>query len=285
MQKNHKNIFRTELFSKKSYPLSGLESYLGEAASVSRQLTKSHRYAFRVRRSSDNAVMDIGFRNGESDVSTLLNFCNGGSGFVQLLYGCNGSIFANDNSGKEPRIVNSGTLDISNNKPAMVFDGSNDALWCANNVNIDIVNQPLYLNFIAAKTSASAYIICKNSDVSADIQYSLNASLNMAFYLEGATNNIATTSTASFVENIQTLHSATWKNGTMQCYNKGVAEGTTDSYSSSITSRNHLVIGARWNSGGQAVFLNGKLSEFCILKGNPKQTDFETKTKKYYGIV
>jgi hypothetical protein len=288
MKKNNKTLYRPELFSsKKQYPLSGLEGYLGEACSVARQLTKKHTKSFRVRRSNDNAVMDIGFMsNGELDIPTLMNFVGVNSGYVQLLYGCNGSVFACDNTGKEPRIANGGVVDINaNNKPNMIFDGSNDALWCSNNTNIDIVNQQLYLGAIFSTSGASAYLICKNTTVSSDIQYATNVGTNMVFYLEGTTNNASTSASNSITPNVQTLHSATWMNNTMQCYSRSVASGTIDTFSNNVTSRDYLVIGARWNSGGQSIFLSGKLSEFYILKGNPKQKDFETKIMKYFNIV
>lgn len=280
---------RVELFSKKKYPLDGIEFYLGEACSVSRQLTKSHTKAFSVRRSSDNSVLDIGFRlDGNLNINQLLDFVGSGSGFVQKLYGCNGSILLNDSTAKEPRIVNSGVLDVVNNRPTMIFDGSNDVLWCANNANIDILNQPLYIGLVNVIDTATtdSTILSKNTDSSATNQYMLKfESSKITTYLEGTGNNVGGANN-SITKDILYLNSFNWINNTMSIYVNGNTSGSPTSYNGNLTSRNFLTIGCRQStSSTQTSFTKGKISEFYILKGNPKKSDFETRTKKYYGIV
>jgi hypothetical protein len=439
-------MYRPYLFSKKNYPLSGLESYLGESCSVARQLSKTHTKAFKVRRSSDNATLDIRFTSkGELDTNTLLNFVGTSSGYINQLYGVNGNVFTNDNSSKEPRIVNNGILDrdldtnklnirfpnwfngglniinqgnfsntdlwndlgnctltSSNNtgivtgtggglvrcgqetllpslvgkrvflrckvrvtnsnalnillrvfdgtaiiaytltspvinqwytvygivtllnssgllkanisvnytegtstgkvmevqeflaldvtnygNPCMVFDGSNDALWCNNSASIDILNQPLYLNSVTNSSIArasSGYVISKNTDASTNIQFSQfkNANDTNTFFIEGTTN-ISQTSSDTIKQYIQQILSNVWSSNLGKSFVNNVSSGTNLNYSSTITSRNKLVIGARYSTTDtQTGFFQGKISEFHILKGNPKQTEFEQKQMKYY---
>ena len=80
--------------------------------------------AIRVRRSSDNTEQDIGFdANGNLDETALLNFVGAGSGFVRTWYdqSTNGFNAGNATTGQQPRIVNAGTIDKVNGKPALYF--------------------------------------------------------------------------------------------------------------------------------------------------------------------
>jgi hypothetical protein len=294
MKKNNKTLYRPELFSsKKQYPLSGLESYLGEACSVARQLTKKHTKAFRVRRSNDNAVMDIGFmNNGELDVATLMNFVGVNSGYIQLLYGCNGDILSNNNTSKEPRIVNSGILDTINNKATMVFDGLNDALWCSSTNNNDIKNQPLYISIVSLideTYSSDGWLLVKNLDSLANMQYSVqikNVNKQASFFIEGVSNNIASSDINSIVVNIANLLSFQWENTQMRINKNGTQNGVTDIFSGTLTSREFFTIGARQTTSSlQSAFFKGKISEIILLNGNKMQNIFDKNTMKYYSII
>jgi hypothetical protein len=83
--------------------------------------------AIRVRRSSDNAELDIGFTAiGDLDTTTLLAFVGSGSGFVTTWYdqSGNGRNATQATAGSQPRIVNAGVLDIANGRPGIRFNGS-----------------------------------------------------------------------------------------------------------------------------------------------------------------
>jgi hypothetical protein len=82
--------------------------------------------AIRVRRSSDNTELDIGFDiNNDLDTATLTTFCSGTNGFVTTWYDQTGN---NKNitqitAGNQPQIVNMGTIYTQlNNKPSMYFN-------------------------------------------------------------------------------------------------------------------------------------------------------------------
>ena len=90
--------------------------------------------AIRVRRSSDNAELDIGFdSSGELDTTALLAHVGTGgtdNGFIETWYDQSGS--GNDatqtSTANQPQIVSSGSVFTENGKPAVKFDGSNDLL-------------------------------------------------------------------------------------------------------------------------------------------------------------
>jgi len=94
-----------------------------------------------VRRSSDNAAMDIGFVNGLIDVSTLQSFCGAGNGFVTKWYN-QGSLNASGDvlqstAVKQPQIYLNGSIETWNNIPSVYFSG---AQYLCTAGNIQIVN-------------------------------------------------------------------------------------------------------------------------------------------------
>jgi hypothetical protein len=80
--------------------------------------------AIQVRRSSDNAVQNIGFVNGEIDTSAILSHCGAGDGFVTIWYDQSG----NNNNASEPdalrqfKIVIGGVICTLNGKPSLRSD-------------------------------------------------------------------------------------------------------------------------------------------------------------------
>ena len=78
--------------------------------------------AIRVRRSSDNAELDIGFTaDDDLDQVTLLNHCGAGNGFVTTWYdqSGNGRNATNTTAGEQPQIVASGVINSKNGKPTI----------------------------------------------------------------------------------------------------------------------------------------------------------------------
>ncbi|HED3230834.1 arabinofuranosidase catalytic domain-containing protein [Klebsiella oxytoca] len=97
-----------------------------------RQLSASYTGpAIRVRRSSDNTEINIGFTaEGDLDTTALLNFCGSGNGFISVWYDQSGNEFnaIRDNVSGQPRIVSEGVIDLIGSKPGVYFDGTSDAL-------------------------------------------------------------------------------------------------------------------------------------------------------------
>jgi hypothetical protein len=74
-----------------------------------------------VRRSSDNALQNIGFVNNVLDTASLLSFVGAGNGFVRTWYdqSVNGVNGTQTTFGRQVRIVNSGVMETLNSKPCL----------------------------------------------------------------------------------------------------------------------------------------------------------------------
>jgi hypothetical protein len=92
-----------------------------------RKLSKTyHGFCLRVRRSADNASLDIGFdTNGELDIATMLAFVGSANGFVSIWYDQSGNQknLTQVTQIYQPKIINTGTLITSNGKPFVGFYG------------------------------------------------------------------------------------------------------------------------------------------------------------------
>lgn len=86
----------------------------------------------RVRRSSDNAEQDIGFRNGWLDESALSSFVGSGDGFVSVWYNQGAGTYAESlvgaDAAAQPKIVRSGVINrLASGRPA---------IWCTAGNNL-----------------------------------------------------------------------------------------------------------------------------------------------------
>lgn len=96
-----------------------------------KKLISTATLAIRVRRSSDDATLDVGFSGNELDVASLMAFVGSGSGYVARIYNqVFPSAHFNPPAGVsiyQPRIVNAGVFDDK-----AVFDAINDCLQTTN---------------------------------------------------------------------------------------------------------------------------------------------------------
>lgn len=143
--------------------------FAGAAVAYSTRIPASSTYngpLIRARRSSDNTEADFGVApqpdaNGNRwlDTTALLAFCGAGSGFVTTWYdqSGNGRNAAQATTTRQPRIVNTGVVDIANTRPSLYFTGSafmlgvqmvasgglvvNAIAWPGNNSTMRLVSQ------------------------------------------------------------------------------------------------------------------------------------------------
>lgn len=90
--------------------------------------------AVKVRRSSDNTMLDIGFTdNGELDETALLEFVGAGSGYAQAVYDQSGNgrhvtdaalIASGYTTAIQPRIVNAGAIERIGSRPCLNYLGA-----------------------------------------------------------------------------------------------------------------------------------------------------------------
>lgn len=106
-----------------NYPVGSL----GSAYSLRKISTVFTGDCIRVRRSSDNAELDIGFIAGELDTTSLQTFIGVNTGHVIYWWdqSGNGNNIENTNVLIQPEIITSGTLNTLNGKPAIVFANDN----------------------------------------------------------------------------------------------------------------------------------------------------------------
>lgn len=98
---------------------------VADVASVAyslRRLSQSYSgSAIRVRRSSDNSTLDIGFSGDDLDLTALLAFCGSGDGFVETWYDLSGNNYhaTQITNGSQPLIVEAGICKLVNGRPSL----------------------------------------------------------------------------------------------------------------------------------------------------------------------
>jgi len=107
-------------------------SVLAAAAYGLRKLNQAYSgNAIRVRRSSDNQELDIGFAaDGDLNQSALTTFVGANNGFVSIWYDQSGNArnASQATVANQPQIVANGTITVQKGKPTLTFDGVADDL-------------------------------------------------------------------------------------------------------------------------------------------------------------
>jgi hypothetical protein len=120
------SLFGEPLFSIDHNDVLNNLTYPAVAAYSVRRLNKSYMgKALRVRRSSDNTTLEIGFLGDNLDTAAILAFVGGVNGFVDIWYDQSGNGYSMVSTvlSKQPQIVASGAL-ILNNKGKVALKGS-----------------------------------------------------------------------------------------------------------------------------------------------------------------
>jgi hypothetical protein len=122
--------YKIPTFQSGGAPFVGLlDLYPSAAAAYSVRLLKSDYAgsAMEVRRSSDNALQDIGFdANGDLDTASLLSFVGAGDGFVRTWYDQSGNARNKQQitASLQPKIISSGSILLSSGKPSIQYANS-----------------------------------------------------------------------------------------------------------------------------------------------------------------
>ncbi|MBC7937447.1 MAG: Ig-like domain-containing protein [Rhizobacter sp.] len=111
--------------------------------------------AVSVRRSSDNALQDIGFTaSGDLDLAALLAFVAGGDGFVTKWYDQSGygADAIQGTAANQPKIVSAGITEITGSRPGILFSGNMN-----NNLVAPVTGSgyPISVNIYAQSSGAS----------------------------------------------------------------------------------------------------------------------------------
>ncbi len=258
-----------------------LDTYSGAAAAYSlRRLSTSYTGSLiRVRRSSDNTELNIGYdSNNVLDETALTTFVGAGSGFITTWYDQSGN--ANNavqtTAANQPRIVNSGTIDKINNKPCAVLDGTNDSFNLTSTINVSASN---YQSFVGKRT-ASGNRLYALSGGSAQ-QYLFSLWTDDKYYLQAKTTHYIASNSAD-TTTAQLLLTGLNATGTTSIYKNGSSLASTE-LTASITNQ----IGSIGNYlGGNGFLPTCSLQEivFYNLNQSTNRTGIETNINTFYSI-
>lgn len=246
-------------------------------------------FCIRVRRSSDNATLDIGFVNNVIDTDTLLSFVGAGSGYVTIWYNQATSNNATQTVAVyQPRIVNSGALQTKNGKPSIYF-GGNQYLDCGTSTNLNLVNN-LYQFVVGSSDSLSGVgvLISRGYTTIGTGRYSIyRDSTNIVGFVStsagenGAINSLIDTSQKIFSHSYKQGVTASMKVNTVE--NSLVVSGTTSPPSNIVSFK----IGAYTNADlvTPSLFWVGHIQEVANYYNDQSanRSGIESNIKSYYG--
>lgn len=261
---------------------------IAAAYGMRRLLTSYTGSLLKIRRSSDDALADIGYvANGDLDVAAIVAHLSGSNGFVHTWYDQKGSNnITQTTTANQPLYVASG----QNSKPVARFDGSNDFLTGGDVLDLGVNS---YSAIAAAKTAAAgAQAIYAKSLAATQVgRYAFYLDINMTSLYQNAAGNPAAAaawSTASWslwsvVLDRGTGANTIWRNAS----SFATASFTAEAANQNTTSR--FLVGA-YNDAtdtGQIALLNGDVGELIICSAalsDANRGAAETAANAYWAI-
>jgi hypothetical protein len=255
----------------------------------------------KVRRSTDNTTLDIGFVGGIVDTTAITVFCIGADGFIDTWYNQGtaavGNVSATAVSGAQPIIYSGGTIILQNGKPTITFDGISDVLSTGSHsflqnvgfasgfsvyrfTNLQISSVNIILNVTTSASNSTRYRI---APVSTSGFYNIAARRNDADTLTSLTS-IATTNLSNNV-----LHTGiiNYSQAYAYQYINGQLDGFSSSFltagSTSNTASTNLSVGS---GNGGANYARTYISEIILFNTDQKygRQGIETNINKFYNI-
>lgn len=153
-------------------------------SSASYSLRKLHKryngYIIRVRRSRDNAELNIPLYCEDLCQKTLLNFVGSDNAYIVIWYdqSGNGKNLSNISIENQPRIVNGGQIETVNGRPSIYFDGINDALNIAEDAKINnIMTASVVVNNTELLNDSRIFSISNGNSAQFSIYQSIDGSI------------------------------------------------------------------------------------------------------------
>jgi hypothetical protein len=231
-----------------------------------------------VRRDSDNATMDIGFRNGLLDTATLLAFNGSANGFVTTWYN-QGSLGSAGNAtqstaASQPQIVSSGALITDGGKPAMLVSATQLLKITGLSAGTFNSSSGFFVNIVAhdtaAASGANAYVLTNRSSNGWYIRYQGASSYQVSFSTVGTGGGNAQPTVGSSLFNTQMILSLNY-NGT-QIAGRYNGNAATASASYNADAANVIYINTSGSGGGEA----GYVSQVVGLNASISNADWAT---------
>ena len=245
-----------------------LDTYGGAAAGFSlRRLSSAYAgSAIRVRRSSDNTEMNIGFdSSGNLDTTSLTSFVGSGNGFVTTWYDQSGlgRDAIQPSASNQPEIVMSGVINTLNGKPAIKFIDYLSRYLYVNSTTVlniqDCISTFSVANFV---NNGGNYGMIMSKGYGVDGGYSLCQQANGSNYLQLNIETNSFLSTTITNKNQQYLFSntnATGANGIKLYQNNSlIIQNTT---SNDLTGSNSYYFNIGRNNRDNSYHIDGNIQE------------------------
>lgn len=239
-----------------------------------------------VRRSSDNAAIDIGFVNNTLDTVALLAHVGAGDGFVTKWYDQSGN--GNDAiqvvAVNQPTIVLSGVVKTINSFPSIQFANGSNAAW--------FINSGTYSVFTTATTISSVIQANGNGFPNCIVQSSTNtpypcatSPLQTHITFGGGSNYSATTFSTSSgaIVTITSPSAFTGTQLTTTAYLNGTLQGTNVDTSAAVVATNFRLGANTFPDAGSHQATDLVLFA-SVLSTTDRQT-LERNQEAYYGIA
>lgn len=228
--------------------------------------------AIRVR-SSGGGSLDIGFTfNGDLDVPALMAFVGNNSGYVTTCYDQSGGTARDLTQGttaNQPRIVNAGTLDTLNGRPAMYFDGGDYLTYATGGAAFYSGNQATALTMfnvpaVSAPTTDFSRILAMynaaNGDWNSSNSSALLESRGNAIYMEKNSTSLAAN---TFSYNAPQLATSVVNGSNAYVYMNGGQGGASGAWPSSNFSITNVRLGGSTGLANNEMLL-GYVGEYYL---------------------
>jgi hypothetical protein len=244
-------------------------------------------FALKVRRSSDNTTLDIGFTStGELDTATLKTFVGANNGFVTTWYdqGPNAYHVTQTTNSQQPKIVNAGVIYRNPaGRPYILFTTTSSTVLSNTSISASSVFTSGYIGTVYLVTQAAAgttSIFGFSDGGSNRWQSHLNESGNLYFDVGNGYNRISYGNSAN--QGVWQQYSLDARAASMTVRIKGVqvASGTSASACTATT----------WYIGGIPPFPgtwyhNGGIAELIVVKNStPINPLMENNQISYWGL-
>lgn len=264
-----------------------LNTYSGAAAAYSlRNLSSTYTGALiRVRRSSDNAELDIyGNYQGNLDTATLLSFVGSGNGLVTTWYdqSGNGRNGTQATAANQPMIVNAGVLVTANNKVSILFKSFGDSFIVAHNAVFNYSPSNYLSSFSVVKgtktSSTIKYIFSKNNSGAVSLYASQTSGFGSA-----TTNAFFAGTSIDILDGITKLVSGFSDTNVRVSVNGQLTTGAA--ISGTVTDTSALILGGDGASNRPWGHSNN-ISEIIIYNSSQlgNKTNIESNINSYYNI-
>ena len=246
---------------------------------------------FKVRRSSDNTTLDIGFINGALDTATLLAFTGSGDGFVATWYdqSGNGRDVSQASLSNQPKIVSAGVLNIVNGRPALL-NSPTSATYLFSSPPTWIFGVPFTLSSVIKPNSNSGYQVfwgCNNGGTDQFLKWGTTGS-NYLYAQKAAAGDIIATGYTATSSILTFARQPSGVNGAL-VYNNGtqIISSTTTPINYLSAGTSSFVLFADGPFGSIGEYFDGSAWEMIGFPSTLSTADrqwMEYNQSQYYGI-